>query len=362
MRVVQLASGDLWAGAEVQLYHLAVALSKTADIELKVVLLNHGSLEDKLRSENVDVSVLDETLYGTFTLIKKFYQLCLAFQPDIIHSHRNKEHFIGGLVARQITARSVRTVHGDIEIDRSIKNRLLIALDNWVGNRLQSNIVAVSEELRQKLAQRFHDKKLITINNSLNIQNVESSANEKTASLKNPRAFNIGFVGRLVPVKQIDLLLDIANELNKLTDDVQFHIVGDGPLKNSLKALVIKSGLQDHVSFYGFQENTAPFIKAFDFLLFTSKHEGLPMAMLEAMALKTPVLAIELPTIRSVLNGESGGFFIDSNPKLAARAILNYLDKEKIKARGNSAYQRLKENYDLTVNIHKYLEVYRGEC
>jgi len=75
MKVMHIASGDLWAGAEVQLFHLARSLVKEKDIQLLVVLLNHGQLERELINQGISVTVFDEEQVSGFSIFKSIYKL-----------------------------------------------------------------------------------------------------------------------------------------------------------------------------------------------------------------------------------------------------------------------------------------------
>ena len=97
LRIIHIASGDLWAGAEVQLYHLAKALHSADNLHLKVVLLNYGELHHRLKEKGIDVNVINEKQYGIFRLFIEFKSIAQKFQPDIIHTHRYKENILGSL-------------------------------------------------------------------------------------------------------------------------------------------------------------------------------------------------------------------------------------------------------------------------
>ena len=96
MNILHLASGDLWAGAEVQLYHLCTALKQKCAIDLHIVLLNHGQLEQKLIENGIRVTVLDENILSTHKIGWRLHQYVKNNPVDIIHSHLLKENLIGG--------------------------------------------------------------------------------------------------------------------------------------------------------------------------------------------------------------------------------------------------------------------------
>ena len=155
MKILQFASGDLWAGAEVQLYYLSCEIAKYKDIEYIVVLLNEGQLADELRSSGIKVVIFDESSLSSIAIFMKLYKLVRTFRPDVIHTHRSKENVIGGVVSLLSMAKSVRTAHGASEFTDqpfSLRRFVIGQLDKFAGHFLQKKIVAVSQELSIKLA------------------------------------------------------------------------------------------------------------------------------------------------------------------------------------------------------------------
>ncbi len=117
----------------------------------------------------------------------------------------------------------------------------------------------------------------------------------------------IGTVGRLVPVKGHSILIEALNILHKSNPDVLLLLVGEGPLRGHLEAVVKRLGLERAVIFAGHQEQSYDFINMMDFFVLSSLHEGVPMVLLEALALKRPVIASGVGGIPEVVaHGVSG--------------------------------------------------------
>lgn len=367
MKIIHLASGDLWAGAEVQLFHLCKGLAKVNEITLRVVLLNHGQLEEELMKQGVDVVVLDESTLSGFAIIKKFHALVKDFLPDIIHTHRNKENVIGGFVAKLNGVKSIRTIHGANELIRGKVNfrRLLFdGLDKLAASYFQQKIVAISPELKQDLEKIFSPDKLALIENSVDIEYVVHKSKEKCKHSVDADCFNVAFIGRFVPVKNVDMFYEIAKTtIAKVTNSpIHFHMIGDGPLKEKIAARRLSDGLQDYIHMHGFIENAAPLLKKMNLLVFTSEHEGLPMTLLEAMTLSVPVLSRHLPSIRNVLcDGECGYFIQTDNAEEYANCIqLISKNSASAKEKAMKARDQLNEKYNLHANITRYRTLYES--
>ena len=81
IHVLHIASGDLWAGAEVMLYTLAKTLYKELNTQVSIVLLNHGILEQRLRNCGVSVNVLDESRLSSFQILQQLNKIIDDFKP-----------------------------------------------------------------------------------------------------------------------------------------------------------------------------------------------------------------------------------------------------------------------------------------
>jgi len=364
MRIIHLASGDLWAGAEVQLFHLALNLKQKDEIDLLIVLLNDGQLANELRSRGVDVFILDEAKLSFFKIVSKFNKICKQFRPDVIHTHRVKENLIGGVITFLLRCKSVRTVHGAPEFSGNLKTRIISFIDNFVAKFFQHKVIAVSHELKEKLAIYSFRKKIEVIENCIDIEHVKSKAIIENDYRVNSEQFNIAFVGRFVAVKRTDLFIDIIQDVNKRYPDlnIQFHMFGDGPLWEQAKTSITKLRLMDNVNLAGFVDNSASYIKKMDLLLITSDHEGLPMTLLEAMALKVAVMSRNLVTIKHVLCGGDCGYILSSDTASIfsneiAAVIRNKENYNSIKLR---AYNAVVDNYSIQVLIERYVGLYKG--
>jgi len=312
LRILHIASGDLWAGAEVQLYYLAKALNTTDGIILKVVLLNPGELQHRLQNNSIDVEVINEKQYGFFTLLAKFKQIVSTFSPDVIHSHRYKENILGSLIVRNRPhTRSVRTVHGDQEIGMPwwrIDKRLIHALDRYCGNQIQDRIIAVSEELGEKLKRIYKAKKITVIENGIDIEEVQK-ASRQTVTLPGPNnRIKLAVICRLVPVKRVDIFLEIIKLLDQQQPDkYSAYIFGDGPLEAGLIQKAQTMNISHCSYFMGFKTNIPAYLNQIDCLLITSDHEGLPMNALEALALGKPIITHAVGGLPRVLRQDRYG-------------------------------------------------------
>jgi len=368
MKVMHIASGDLWAGAEVQLFHLARSLVKEKDIQLSIVLLNHGQLERELINQGISVTVFDEEQVSGFSIFKSIYKLIKDNRPDIVHTHRNKENVIGGFAAKLNGVKSIRTVHGASELQHgkfNLKRFIFDSLDKLAALFAQQKIVAVSKDLWKKLSGVYPDSKLVIIDNCVDTDYILGKSAQTLIQNVDEHSYNIAFIGRFVPVKRVDLFYDIAKKVVLCKNkgrSIDFHMIGDGPLKMDIEERVKNDALGNHIHLHGFVENTAPLLKKMDLLVFTSEHEGLPMTLLEAMTLGVPVLSGYLPSLKDALcDGDCGYILspdsVDDYCDLILALAESGLDSA---SKAKMAQQQINSRFNIKSNVLSYLTQYRS--
>ncbi len=365
IHVLQLVSGDLWAGAEVMLYTLVKTLHTELNTQVTVVILNTGTLEKKLRECGVTVFVLDESKLKSPQIFSQLRQIVNEIQPDVLHSHRNKENILGSLAAwYKHRIPSIRTVHGASEHRPPFYKlpKHIIPLLNWFcGRFLQRYIIAVSDDLAKKLTHSFPESKIKVIENGIDINALLE--NVDTPAAKENNIYHIGIAGRLTPIKRVDLFIECAVHLKRYHPelDIHFHIFGDGPLQETLTTQVRAKQASAYIHFEGHTENIPKQLQTLDALLMTSDHEGLPMILLEAMCMKTPIIAHAVGGIPNLLeNGVCGTLIQKHSVKFFAEAIVQLISQPtRYQQQTEQAFKRLTQHYSATQNANNYLDIYK---
>lgn len=360
MKILHVASGDLWAGAEMQLFTLAKELAGNPNMALTIVLFNHGELERCLNANNIDVHVIDEQKFNGLIIFIKLASLLRNLSPDIVHTHRTKENILSSIAAKLTgVSKSIRTVHGAPEHKPPFWKYIFLWADIFCGKYLQSSIVAVSSELNELLQDCFGSK-VVTIENGIEMDfNTVASAMGKIPGNENVR--KVCIVCRLVPVKRVDLFIEIARIfLNKFADTVEFYIFGDGPLLEECSRLIDASGKTEFIHLMGFRKDIVTEMRNMDLLMITSDHEGLPMNLLEAMSLQLPVISHAVGGIVKVLgHGEYGQLIRSQNVDEYVTALRKYLDNyEQYVGKAMAGCEFIKNNYSASKNADLYTKLY----
>ena len=356
--MMMLASGDLWAGAEVMVYQLCTGLADCRDLELVVILLNSGHLQNELERAGIKVHLIEESTHSFFSLIQHIKKIVSDFSPDIIHSHRYKENLLAWLASRGRRHISlVSTQHGMPEMANSIpdlRQRIRTALFFKLLSYAFDRTVAVSHEMQQKLIKihGFTSDNLAVIHNGINIPE------EAEPSLG--RRIVVGSAGRLFPVKDFSLFVDVAKIVLTQNDNLDFVLAGDGPEYTHLKNKVAEYGLLDRFRFLGHVSDMKSFYRGLDIYINTSVHEGIPMSVLEAMSYGLPVVVPDVGGLPEIVADSISGFLIRARePGDFAEKILFLYDIKNRRKIGRAARQRVMDSFSREYMVNAYYELYK---
>jgi glycosyltransferase involved in cell wall biosynthesis len=172
----------------------------------------------------------------------------------------------------------------------------------------------------------------------------------------------VGTAARLEPVKRIDIFLDTAREILGELPNTSFVIAGDGSERGSMEHRIRGTALEPNVRFLGHRDDAYDIVRAMDLLLITSDHEGLPTALLEAMALGTPVVSRRVGGIPEAIDDGVTGVLVDSaDPDRIAQACLLLLTNSSMARRlAQGAREKVIENFSAEGNAAQVAQIYRS--
>jgi len=368
-KILQIITTSKWGGAQRVCYDLAVNLAKRG-FHVDVACAPGGLLVDKLSRRNIRVyttpflkeyvSVFNDlkTIYFLYSLIKnKRYQ--------IVHCHSTKAGVLGRIAARMAkTPKIYFTVHGwsfyRWERKKSIKYRLAkkiaIIIERIVG-KFTHKIVCVSESdknegLKNKIAP---ESKFLIIKNGINF--VVQNSNRKFSN-----TIKIGSVARASYQKRPDLFFKIAKQLLREYESLQFIWIGGGVLLKEFKKLIKENKLQNKILAVG-QKSTKEvkkLLSTFDIFVLTSQWEGLPIALIEAMFARKPIVAFDVGGVKELVKDGFNGYLIpfENLALFKEKLVTLILNSELRKKMGENGYKFAKKNFTLERMINKYQRLY----
>lgn len=360
MKVCHIISGDLWAGAEVMSYRLMKGLKIFPDIELSAIVFNEGKLAEGLRDLQIPVAVVEEKYQNFFHIVRNVRNLLMKETPDIIHSHRLKENVLAYFSSKfDNNIQLVCTHHGMPEPIRLtfniIKNFVLSKYQYYLLSKYFKHIIVVSEDMRNLFVEKlgFRNEKMILIHNGTEIPECDSLGKDRNI-------FVIGSAGRLFPIKDYPLMVEIAMEILQQTNTIRFELAGEGPEKPRIRSIIHEYGIDNAFKLNGFIENINIFYQGLDLYINTSIHEGLPMSILEAMAHGLPIIAPNIGGIKEILQDGIEGYLVDGrNPKMFSEKCIQLAsDKNLRRTMGKASREKIINEFSLEKMAKNYYDLY----
>ncbi len=320
-----------------------------------------GIFEKKLMEVGINIDPLDMTHRYNIGTISQLKKIIKTRDVQIVHSQGGRADFFARTAARIanvpiIISSMAMLVEGyDVSI---LRKGLYILIDRWT-ERWVNKFIVLSEAMRQSLIKRHKipPENIVKIYNGIEIEEYNPDLKEvrnkklevkRVLGLKND-VLVIGAIGRLVWQKGFEYLIRAAPEVLDKFPKARFLIVGEGPLKNKLILISEKLNVADRITFAGFRSDIKEILASIDVLAMPSLLEGLPMVLLEAMAMAKTIVATRIDGITEVLENDKTGLLVTAkNSHALAEAIVGILnDKAKANFFGQNAREVAKERFSV---------------
>ncbi len=331
VRILQVITKADWAGAQRVVYELCkyIKTNKQNELEIEVAVGDSGLLVQKLKNLGVKVHILHWLKHDLNPVIdykgyKEMKQMIFEGNYDIVHCHSTKAGILGRLAAHRLKVKKILfTVHGFWPIlqYRGLKRGGAILVERML-ERITTDMVFISKA-DIEAAKRFklyHFPKVRLIYNSITMPDEIKGVLKSELCLKDNVRI-IGNVSRVDKVKNPIRFIEIAREYYHQypKENTVFIWIGDGPLMDQIILLLEKERLKDRIYFIGFRDNVERYMVDFNLLLMTSDWEGVPIAILEALSLKIPVLSTDVGGIREIISEKNVFKLTQENREIAIK-------------------------------------------
>lgn len=245
----------------------------------------------------------------------KIYRLIRDEKPDIIHTHTAKAGTVGRtaaflyrwmtwrtLLGRPRSVKIVHTFHGHVfhSYYGRAKTGVFVLIEKMLARLATDRIVVITDQQFDEIHGKFgvgRSSQFTVIPLGIDLEAYAGGGSKRDLLRREIGAADdevvIGILGRLTEIKNLPMFLDAAAGYIKRggLPKMRFVIIGDGHLGADLRALALALGLDDSVTFLGNRHDAADLIHGLDIVALTSKNEGTPLSLIEAMAAGKPVIA-----------------------------------------------------------------------
>ena len=332
----------------------------------------------------VEISEMRRSILPFYDIIAyfKIKKIIQEFKPDIVHTHASKSGAIGRLAAKSCNVPLiVHTFHGHVfhSYFNSFMSKIIVRFERFFAKKTDA-IIAISDSQRQELIEVYKiapAEKVFTVPLGFNLDKYSVDQETKGIIFRNKYGFEkseliVGIVGRLVPIKNHDMFLEVAAIVKaKTNQQVRFAIIGDGESRPGIEKKAAELGLS--YSYY----ITSPKVKTdivvtsweteidqalagLDIVVLTSNNEGTPVSLIEAQSAYIPVVSTNVGGVEDiVIHGETGFITEVGDVQLFADYVLKLIEDSELRSRmGRHGYDNVIKRYSKQRLINDMRKLY----
>ena len=286
---------------------------------------------------------------------RRIRELCCAVRPTVVHTHGYRADVLAASAARSAGIPVVSTVHGFT--GGGLKNRLYERLQRRALRRADA-VVAVSRPLAEGLERSgvSADKIRLIPNGWSGPTPLSCDEARRKLGLESD-ALVAGWVGRLSREKGCDVLVAAASHLRS---DVTISVLGDGRERGALEMQAASLGVEARIRWHGTVPDAGRLMAAFDVFVLSSRTEGTPIVLFEAMRARVPAVVTAVGGVPDVVSSREAILVPSDDPVALAKAIDDVIaSPPDVAGRVATAAQRLEEVYSAEAWLDRYDELYR---
>ena len=359
LRVVHVVAPARYGGLERVVQALSAGQAAAGErVQVVAILERRGEhpFVSAVRSAGVRVAVLRMPRRGYINEYRQLRELIREVTPDVVHTHGYRPDILASRAARAERVPVVATSHGFSY--GAWRNRLY----EWLQRRAFRSfdaVVAVSRPMSEMLRSAGVPARLLhVVPNGLSDEVVYDRARARELLGIPAEAFRIGWVGRFAWAKAVDIFIESV----ALIQDVPWtaSIIGTGEGEAEARALAERLGVAARIQWHGYVADAGHSLAAFDAMVISSRTEGTPISLLEAMRAQVPLITTSVGGIPDVVSEAHAWLVPPHDPNAIAAAVRDVWSRptERV-TRTAAAFNRLR-SFGVEQWVESYERVYRS--
>jgi glycosyltransferase involved in cell wall biosynthesis len=345
LNILQISSASSFGGGERYVADLTNALTERGH-ELYVAVRPNSPLPHHLRlsAERIVTLPLRNALdVQSAHALDRFVR---QRRIDIVHAHMARDYSLAAYAARRSQTKFIATRHVLFQLSRLHRHTLARA----------ARVIAVSEAVARELraARVVNEKQIAVIPNGVDVARFNRARTESHHGLL------VGSIGEIRTLKRHDDFIRAAARIASQFPEAQFVLAGTGEGREQLEQLVVELGLSDKFRFLGWVEEAEKLLCEMDVFVSASETESFGLAIVEAMAAETAVVATATEGAQEVIEDQKTGLLvpIGAVDQIADAVVSLLADRDKREAIASRARQAANEKFSLTRMVDEIERIY----
>lgn len=342
-RILHVLSSNQYSGAENVAISLISNLSNKYDL---AYASPNGSIKNVLEERNINFIPMEN-----FS-IRDLRNIINVWKPDIIHAH----DFTATLkcILAGFNLPVVSHIHQNPKWLKNINAKSIMFY--FACLKISHIVVVTPSILESTLLSSLFMKKTSVIENIADIEYIH-----KKACCSNFEHYDVAFIGRLVDVKDPLRFINIISKVVKKKPTIRVVMVGDGVLRGNCENVIKEKKLEKNIVLKGYMSNPFPILNNSKVFIMTSKSEGLPMTLIEALILGKPVIVSQIDGMDKLVD-ETCGLICNSDDEYVSGLLKLLEDNMMYSYMSQNAKLKAKESFNMEKYIEKFVEVYENVC
>jgi glycosyltransferase involved in cell wall biosynthesis len=365
--VFQIISSLVPAGAERLVVHLVEYIDRERFAPVCISLTDPvGShLEARVQQLGVPLYFLGKGDKMSFEVLRKLDALFRQYRPAVVHTHLLALNYAYPLMIRYRTPARLYTVHNLAEKDLGLRTAPIVRALAFRYRLGKVVPVAIAEEVRASIQRLYGYPDPPLIPNGIPTDEYapdpDARAQWRQAHGIEPHATVLTHIGRFATQKNHALLIEAFARV-RTSAPLYLLLVGGGELENTVREQVAQLGLENRVRFLGIRSDVADILRASDAFVLSSRWEGNPMSVMEAMAAGLPVVSTAVGGVPELVReGETGLLVPSEDAGALARALQALVDDPvRRQAMGAAARQHAIAHFDIRHTVRGYEQLYES--